>query len=411
MRILFIKQLFNPEPTAKSLDFALELKKRGHEVQVLTGFPSYPIGRIYDGYKQSPWKKEVMQGIEVIRVPIYPDQSDSGVKRMLHYLSYAFSASILGPFLIKKPDVAFVYQGAIPVGIPATVFKWFRGVPFVYDINDLWPETVAVSGMMKNKKVLKLIESWCQFNYRQAAKITVATPGFRERLIDKGVPSDKIDFVPNWSRDKYSEETLYENLKEKYFPSSRFNILYAGNLGVVQNLDIVLYAAQEYQKRGNTKVLFTLLGGGADEKRLKEKKEALQLNNVQFLPRVDGSEVIKYLNSVDALFVHLKNTPLFEITIPSKILSYLRTGKPILLGLKGNAADIIKESKTGYLFEPENSIDLIEKTDQLLAITAEERNEMGKKGIQYYNDHLSIVSSTDKLEKVFYEICKSSLKK
>src|SRR5690606_35190226 len=122
MKILFIKQLFNPEPTAKSLDFALELKKRGHEVQVLTGFPSYPIGKIYEGYKQSLWKKEIMQGIEVIRVPIYPNQSDSGMKRMLHYLSYAFSASVLGPFLVKKPQVAFVYQGAIPVGVPATIF-------------------------------------------------------------------------------------------------------------------------------------------------------------------------------------------------------------------------------------------------------------------------------------------------
>lgn len=404
MRILFIKQLFNPEPTAKSLDFALELKKRGHEVQVLTGFPSYPLGKIYPGYKQKLWQREKMEGIDIIRVPIYPNQSDSGSKRMLHYLSYAFSASILGSFLVKKPDVAFVYQGAIPVGIPATVFKWFRGVPFVYDINDLWPETVAVSGMMSNKKLLQFIEAWCKFNYRQAAKITVATPGFRDKLINKGVPSDKIDFVPNWSRDKYSDEKLSEKLKEKYFPADRFNILYAGNLGVVQNLDVVLHTAQEYQKKRNNNIFFTLLGGGADEKRLKEKKKALQLDNVQFLPRVDGSEVIKYLNSADALFVHLKNTSLFEITIPSKILSYLRTGKPILLGLKGNAADIIKESKAGSLFEPENSTDLIEKIDELVNKTAEERDEMGRKGIQYYNNNLSIVSSSDKLEKTFYKV-------
>ena len=405
MKILFIKQLFNPEPTAKSLDFALELKKRGNRVQVLTGFPSYPIGKIYDGYKQRLWKKEEMEGIEIIRVPIYPNQSDNGKKRMLHYLSYACSASIIGPFLVDKPDVAFVYQGAIPVGIPAILQKWFRGVPFVYDINDLWPETVAVSGMMKNKKLLKIIEKWTQINYKQAAKISVATPGFKQKLIEKNVPEDKVVFVPNWSRDKFSFEVLDEKLKDKYFPKETFNILYAGNLGVVQALDIILKVAEIFQKEGKN-VLFTLLGGGADEKRLRQKTNEMLLDNVQFIDRVNGSEVIKYLNSADALFVHLKNTDLFEITIPSKILSYLRTGKPILLGLKGNAAEIIESSKAGLLFEPENYTDLIEKINILLELTENERENMGKKGIIYYNENLSIEASTDKLEKIFYEVIK-----
>ncbi|SFW65237.1 Glycosyltransferase involved in cell wall bisynthesis [Sinomicrobium oceani] len=406
MRILLIKQLFNPEPTAKSLDFALELKKRGHEVQVLTGFPSYPLGEIYEGYKQKLWKREVMEGIEVIRVPIYPNQSDNGMKRMLHYLSYAFSASLFGPFLVKRPDVAFVYQGAIPVGIPATVFKWFRGIPFVYDINDLWPETVAVSGMMKNKRLLKLINAWCDFNYRRASKITVATPGFKQRLIEKGVPESKISFVPNWSRDKYSTAGLDEELKENYFPGDKFHVLYAGNLGVVQALDIVLEVAQQLKQEGNSNIQFTLLGGGADEARLKNKRKQMELDNVQFIERVDGGEVTKYLNSADALLVHLKNTDLFEITIPSKILSYLRTGKPILMGLKGNAAEIIKTSGAGFLFEPQDADDLKQKLDELYHLSRDERKNMGKKGIEYYDNNLSIVASTEKLEKAFFEILK-----
>src|SRR5690606_32375080 len=150
--------------------------------------------------------------------------------------------------------------------------------------------------------------------------------------------------------------------------------------------------ALEFQKRGNSKVFFTFLGGGADEKRLKQQTDSLKVKNVQFLPRVEGSEVVKYLNSADALLVHLKNTSLFQITIPSKILSYLRTGKPILLGLKGNAAEILEESKAGFLFEPENPMDLVNKIDQLLIKSKEERSEMGKKGIQYYDNHLSITS-------------------
>jgi len=406
MKILFIKQLFNPEPTAKSLDFALELKKRGHQVQVLTGFPSYPLGQIYDGYRQSLWKRENMQGIEIIRVPIYPSQSDNGIKRMLHYLSYAFSASILGPFLVKKADVAFVYQGAIPIGIPATIFKWFRGVPFVYDINDLWPETVAVSGMMKNKKLLSLIDAWCGFNYKTASKITVATPGFRDRLINKGVSPSKIVYVPNWSRDKYSKESLSENLKNTHFPKEKFHVLYAGNLGVVQALDVVLETAKELKKENIFSIQFTLLGGGADEARLKKIKENYKLNNVQFIDRVDGSEVAKYLNSADALLVHLKSADLFEITIPSKILSYLRTGKPMLMGLKGNAAEIVKSSGAGLLFEPQNVADFKEKVLGLYDLNQEQRNTMGRLGVDYYKKHLSIKSSTDKLEKALVEISK-----
>ncbi len=404
MRILIIKQLFNPEPTAKGLDFAVELKKRGHQVQVLTGFPSYPLGQIYDGYRQSLWKRENIQGIDIIRVPIYPSHSDNMIKRLLHYLSYALSASILGPFLVKKADAAFVYQGAIPVGIPATIFKWFRGVPFVYDINDLWPETLSASGMVKNKKILRFIEAWCQFNYNRASKITVATQGFRQSLINKGVSPSKIAYVPNWSRDEYGDESLSEKLKDTHFPQGKFHVLYAGNIGVVQALDLVLNTAIELQKEGNTLIYFTLLGGGSDEVRLKKIKESYKLNNVQFIDRVESSEVSKYLNSADVLLVHLKSDDLFEITIPSKILSYLRTGKPILMGLKGCAADIVQSSGSGLLFEPQNVTDFREKVSHLSNLNQEQRNTIGRSGSDYYNKHFSIESSTDDLEKTLIQI-------
>lgn len=401
MKILFIKQLFDPEPTAKSLDFALELVTRGHKVQVLTGFPSYPIGKIYEGYEQSLYQKELIEGIEVIRVPIYPSQDNNGFKRILHYLSYAISASLIGPFVVQKPDVAFVYQGAITVGIPAVIFKWFKGVPFVYDINDLWPETVQVSGMLKNKFGIKLIDKWCNFNYRQADRITVATPGFRKRLIEKSVPESKIDFVPNWSRDVFRTETLAEPLLSEIFPKSKINILYAGNLGVVQSLNVALNAMKILQDKGEKQVEFILLGDGADAERLKAYSRKLDLTNVKFLPRVNGKEVGLYLNSADILFVHLKKTELFSITIPSKILSYLRSGKPILLGLTGNSQDIISESQAGICFEPDNAKDLMEKIIYFLKMTSEDRETMGKNGILYYNKNLSIKSSSNKLIKNF----------
>ncbi|MEM6964544.1 MAG: glycosyltransferase family 4 protein, partial [Bacteroidota bacterium] len=192
MKILFVKQLFHPEPTARSLDFAMELKRQGHEVQVLTSFPSYPYGKIYSGYQQKIFHRETMKGIDLIRVPIYPNQSKNGFGRMLNYLSYAFSATFFGLPRVNKPDVIFAYHGALPVGIPAMIYKLFRGTPIVYDINDLWPETLAATGMLKNKFLLRLVEKWCALTYRYVDKITVLSKGFKTALINKGVPKDKI---------------------------------------------------------------------------------------------------------------------------------------------------------------------------------------------------------------------------
>jgi len=404
MRILLVKQLFNPEPTAKSLDFAKELIKRGHEVEVLTGFPSYPIGRIYDGYKQRFYKREQMDGVSLIRVPIYPDHSSSGAKRFMHYISYAFSATFIGLFLIKKPDVCFVYQGAIPAAIPAIVLKKLRGIPFLYDINDLWPETVAASGMMKNKWMLKFIDAWCNFNYRNAKAITVATPGFYKTLISKNVPAKKLEIVSNWSRDKISSETLSRKILETYFRENKINILYAGNLGIVQSLATILKAAKKLKEAKNTKVQFIFLGGGADEETLKQCAIDWRLDNVSFIPRVESSEVTKYLNAADFLLVHLKKDELFKITIPSKILAYLKSGKPILMGLEGDAFDILKDAEAGFGFEPDNVDDLTLQIKKMMSLSSEEIKAMGLRGKTYYENNLSMGSSVDKLEANFIKI-------
>ena len=399
MRILIIKQLFYPEPTAKSLDFAKELVSRGHDVEVLTGFPSYPTGRIYSGYKQYLYKREKMEEIDIIRVPIYPSHDDSAIKRFIHYFSYALTASFIGLFLIKKPDVCFVYQGAIPVAIPAIILKKLRRIPFLYDINDLWPETVAASGMLKNKYALKFINSWCNFNYRNASFITVATPGFYKRLVSKGISQEKLEVVSNWSRDVISDDKLAKTLKESYFDATKINIIYAGNLGIVQSLTTILKTAKKLKENGNQKIKFIFLGSGADEKRLKLTAKKWNLDNVLFVPRVVSSEVSKYLNAADILLVHLKKNELFSITIPSKILSYLKIGKPILMGLDGDAKDILVNSQAGFTFEPENEDDLKQQIKKMTFLSKEEIEKMGKLGKAYYKNNLSIKSSVDKLER------------
>jgi len=406
MRLLIVKQLFNPEPTAKSLDFAKEMIRRGHEVEVLTGFPSYPLGKIYPGFKQKLFKREVMEGVPLIRVPIYPSHSASGFKRFLNYFSFAISATFIGLWLVKKPQVCFVYQGAIPVAIPAIILKKLRGIPFLYDINDLWPETVATSGMMKSKRALKVINAWCNLNNRNAKFITVATPGFKKSLLDKGVSENKLEIVSNWSRDVISNETLSEEKKNQYFKADKINILYAGNLGIVQSLETILKAAKMLHNEGDTKMHFVLLGGGADEENLKNKASEWSLQNVTFIPRVASNEVTLYLNAAHFLLVHLKKDDLFKITIPSKILAYLKSGKPILMGLEGDAADILRNAKAGFTFEPDNPSDLKKQLLKMALLSQHEIEAMGSGGKEYYENELSMNASVDKIERNLLKIKK-----
>ncbi len=406
MKILFIKQLFNPEPTARSLDFAHELVRQGHQVQVLTSFPSYPKGKIYDGYRQKLFYRENLEGIELIRVPIFPDQSGRALYRMLNYLSYAFSATLFGLPRVDKPDIAFVYHGALPVGIPAMVYKLFTGVPYVYDINDLWPETLTATGMMKNKWMLSFVNKWCQITYKFANHITVLSEGFKEKLINKNVKGKKISVIYHWSRDKKVEvENIDKEIKEK-FANEKFHILYAGNVGKAQSLYSIVDAFQKLETK-HPEILFTILGDGVERENLINYVSKKKIENVRFLDRVGGDEVGKYLACANILLVHLKDEPLFRITIPSKIIGYLLAGKPILLGLKGDAESIITNSKAGWVFEPDNGDDLAAKIGVAIKMDQEAFAVIKKNASQYYQENFTIEKNTKKYIDLFNQLIKT----
>src|ERR1017187_8518340 len=242
MKILFVTQWFEPEPSFKGLLFIRELVARGHDVQVLTGFPNYPGGKVYRGYRIRPWLREQMEGIQILRVALYPSHNKSGIRRALNYLSFAFSASVIGSLLVRKTDVMYVYHPPVTVGFAASVIGFFRRTPFVIDIQDLWPDSVAASGMMSNSAALGILGKLCSFVYSRARHITVLSPGFKQRLIDRGVPPDKIDVIHNWCDEKA--------MRPKRGPvtrlgrADRFCILFAGIMGFAQDIDSVLAAAQ-----------------------------------------------------------------------------------------------------------------------------------------------------------------------
>jgi lipopolysaccharide/colanic/teichoic acid biosynthesis glycosyltransferase/glycosyltransferase involved in cell wall biosynthesis len=397
MKILFVSQWFEPEPSIKNLLFIRELVAGGHDVEVLTGFPNYPGGKVYPGYRIRPWMRERMEGIPVLRVALYPSHDKSGLHRAFNYLSFAFSASMIGSLLVHKSDVIYVYHPPMSVGLAAAVIGFFRRTPFVIDIQDLWPDTVAASGMLSNSAVLRLLSGLCNFVYRRAKHITVLSPGFKRTLAERGVPPEKIDVIYNWCDENAMRPK--DGPATRLGSADRFSILFAGIMGFAQDIDSVLRAAQICQT-AVPDAEFLFMGSGVDRPRLQRLAEEMQLKNVRFLPPRPMREMGDTFKGVDALLVHLKDDPLFRITIPSKTQAYLAAGKPIIMGVRGDAAELVKRSQSGVLCEPGNPESIAEAVKELVNAGSERLAAMGHNGRAFYDRELSISRGVEEFVRV-----------
>ncbi len=401
MKILFITQWFQPEPFLNGLPFARQLASRGHDVQVLTGFPNYPGGKVFDGYRIRIFQKEEMDGIPIIRVPLYPSHDRSSVRRILNYTSLALSATTIGTWLIKPVDVAYVCHPPATVYLPASVIRMVRRVPFLYNVQDLWPDALASSGMVRNKAALWLADRFCRYFYRSADRVIAQSPGIKRELCRRGIPSDKIEIIYNWCDDTQIKVVDKDPVlaRELGF-ENHFNILFAGGMGKGQALSAVLDAASILQNKCS-QIQFVFIGAGIEVGYLKQKKENLGLNNVRFLDRRPPSEISAILSLADVFLVHLKDNLLHEITIPSKTQAYMAAGKPILIGVKGDAADLVMQAKAGLKCEPENPQSIAETALMFKNMSYSELAAMGENGRRFYNEHLSLEIGTQHYEKAF----------
>jgi len=401
MRILMVTQWFDPEPAFKGLVFAKALRERGHEVEVLTGFPNYPGGKVYPGYRIRPFQREVMDGIPVLRVPLYPSHDQSPVGRALNYLSFGLSASILGSPTVSRADVMYVYHAPATIGLPAVVIGQLRRIPFVYDINDLWPDTLDATGMLNGKAPLWMIDRWCRFVYRRAGRVVVVTPGFKAALCARGVSEEKIEVIYNWCDERQAAGTgPDEALARDLGMAGRFNVVFAGTMGKAQALDSVLEAAGIVAERLPA-VQFVFVGGGIEVERLKKSAVEKGLPNVLFLPRRPVSEIGRVLDLADVLLVHLKDSPLFRITIPSKVQTYLAIGRPILLGVRGDAENLVTAAKAGIPCQPESPLGIAQTVEEFFRMPRQRLREMGENGARYYRENLSLSMAVGKFEDVF----------
>lgn len=395
MRILILSQWFDPEPTFKGLQFARHLQELGHEVEVLTGFPNYPGGEIYPGYRLRLFQREVIDGIQILRVPLYPSHTASVAARVLNYGSFALSASI-AILTRRRPDVIYVYHPPATAALPAMVTKLLRGVPYVYDIQDLWPDSLTATGMMRNSTLLGVIGCGLKVIYREAAHIVALSEGFRSHLITRGVPEDRITVIPNWT---YERERPASPPADVRLPGN-FTIVYAGNMGPAQALDTVLDAAVLLREAA-PEVHFLLVGDGIALTELTARWSELKLENVTFMPRQSTSDIEDILRAADVLLVHLKNDPLFSITVPSKTQAYLRAGKPILMGVPGDAARLIEAAGAGVAFTPQDAEGLVAAIIEMKAAGKARLAQMGRTGAEYYDQNLGQAIGARRFADVF----------
>ncbi|UHL63236.1 glycosyltransferase family 4 protein [Paralcaligenes sp. KSB-10] len=407
-RVLLLTQWFDPEPTFKGLVFARELVRQGFDVEVITGFPNYPQGKLYPGYKIRLLQREKIDGVDITRVPLYPGHDSGAIGRILNYMSFATAALFYGLFFAKRAQIIYAYHPPLTVGIAAALIRFFRRIPVVYDIQDMWPDTLRATGMFSNEKALRIVSAVCGWVYRKVDRLVVLSPGFRRLLIERGVPESKIDVIYNWCAE--DALTMPAGSIPMEFPSNeKFRILFAGNMGKAQALSAVLEAAELLQAQASN-VVFVFLGGGLEVKKLKQLAKDKLLLNVIFIPPVPMAEVGSLLAAADALLVHLKKDPLFKITIPSKTQAYMAVGKPILMAVDGDAANLVIEGACGKIAESENPSSIADAASALMACGDHERAVMAENGRRFYKEKLSLAVGVAHFGKVFARLTEKDFK-
>jgi len=340
----------------------------------------------------------------VHRAPLIPTHESRATSRLLNYSSFAVGASAVGAKVLRGADVVLVHSTPATVAVPALAAKSMYGVPFVPMIQDLWPETVTSSGFLGGgtaSSVERVLHRFCDAVYSRASHIAVISPGMSEAIQKRGVSAKKITFTPNWvDESTFRPEPPDEALRRSFGLDREFVVMYAGNYGEFQALDVVLEAAQRLRGRGD--IQFALVGGGVMEGTLKALVQDKGLDNVVFVPSQPFSAMARVLALGDLHLVSLQDLPLFRITLPSKLQATLAAGKPLVGTVRGDAASVIAESGAGRTSEPGDPDDLArnvaELADDPVATAA-----MGRAGREYYERVFSEKSSAGRLTKILEE--------
>lgn len=406
-RLLFVSQWFDPEPTFKGLAFARRLQASGFDVEVVTGFPNYPGGQLYDGYPLRFIRRDVMDGVRVTRLPLYPSHSRNRIGRSANYVSFFVSLLIYLTLCVRRRDVVYCYHPPVTVGLAVVLSQLIWRTPVVLDVQDMWPDTLTATGMVNQGWLLRLLDGLCRYVYKRVRRLVVLSPGFRQLLSERGVDPTVISVVPNWA-DEGALGLTTGSVPEAFAQANRFRVLFAGNMGLAQALESVLEAAAIIA-RSRSDIEICFLGSGVVAAELAESAARRGLSNVRFLPRVPMTEVGDYLDAADALLVHLRDDPLFSITIPSKTQAYLAAGRPVIMAVGGDAAELIKLSGGGLAVPPEQPQALAEAIVHLADMPPDKRAEMGRRGRGFYESELSFTKGSAAIAAILHDAIRAKV--
>ena len=404
MHILILTQYFWPEEFRIN-DLALGLKERGHRVTVFTGKPNYPGGRFFDGYGYFGRSREDFHGIEVLRVPLVPRGKGGAARLVLNYCSFALTASALGPFRCRsRYDAMLVFEPSpITVGLPARVLRATAGVPVLFWVQDLWPESLAATGAVRAGWALKLADKLTRFIYRGCDRILVQSRAFVEPIAQMDVARERIMYFPNSAEALYQPCELPDDAHEHSVMPAGFRILFAGNIGAAQDFETIIAAAELL--RSHTHIHWCILGDGRLAPWVREQIAKRRLEAcVHLLGRHPMESMPRWFAAADALLVTLKRDPIFALTIPSKLQSYLACARPIVAALEGEGARVVTEAGAGYTAVPESAEALARAVRSIAALPAEERAQMGQAGRRYFERHFERGRLLDQLEAWMLEL-------
>lgn len=384
MKVLIATQYFWPEDFRIN-DLALGLKQRGWEVVVLTGKPNYPRGSFFDGYGFLKKNRDNYDGIPVIRVPLIPRGEGGAWRLAINYLSFSLSASILGPLRCRgKFDVIFVYEPSpVTIGFPAIVLKKLRGAPIFFWIQDLWPESLSATGMVQSPFILRIIAKLVRYIYRRCDCLLIQSRAFSGPVEKLGAHLDRIVYFPNSAEELYQPVLVPEDAPERGLLPAGFRVMFAGNIGASQDFETILAAAERL--KAYTDIHWVVLGDGRMAGWVAQEVRRRGLsNNVHLLGKYPVASMPRFFALADAMLVTLKRDPIFSLTIPSKIQSYLACGRPIIAALDGEGTRVVEEAGAGMTAPAEDPTALADTVLNMYRLPSEHRIAMGACGRSYF---------------------------
>lgn len=399
MKILVVSQYFYPEPFIIN-QLVKTLVEQGHEISVFTGKPNYPDGNIYEGYISSGASIETVYGsAKVHRVPLWPRYSANSINLALNYLSFICSGVRYFPGFVRdmKADAVLVFAPSpITSAIPAILIKLLRKWHLAIWVQDLWPESLAATGHVRNRVVLKLIGLLVKWIYRCADTLLIQSRAFHDS-VERMADSDKIVYYPNSmlqvSFDTENSESLPEDFLQRL--KSSFSLVFAGNLGKAQSLETIIEAAKQLSDVPDVRFFF--VGSGSMSDWLAQQQSTYKLDNVVITGRYPMDTMPQIYAHADALLVTLTRSEIFALTVPSKIQAYLAAGKPIIAALDGEGGRVILDANAGLASPAEDVQGLVESIKTLYKMSPAERSRLGKNGYDYFNQHFEMESQAKNL--------------